>query len=59
MTDTIYPVSEQAKKHTHLNKVQYLEMYQQSVAFPDSFWAEQAKVLDWYKFPKKLKYIIQ
>jgi acetyl-CoA synthetase len=55
MTDAIYPVSEQAKKHAHLNKEQYLEMYQQSVASPDIFWAEQAKVLDWFTFPQKIK----
>jgi acetyl-CoA synthetase len=55
VTDKIYPVSEQAKKYAHLSKEKYLEMYQQSLAFPDIFWAEQAEALDWFKFPQKIK----
>lgn len=55
MTNALYPVPEQAKKHAYLTKTEYLEMYQQSVDFPDVFWAEQAKALDWFKFPSKIK----
>jgi acetyl-CoA synthetase len=30
-------------------------MYAASIANPDAFWAEQAKMLDWYKAPTKIK----
>ena len=30
-------------------------MYRQSIEDPEAFWAEQAKRLDWIKFPTKIK----
>ena len=46
----IYPVSEKSKKRSHLSREEYLNLYQESVASPESFWAAQAnKFLDWMK----------
>ncbi len=33
----------------------YKKMYADSVQDPDKFWAKQAKRLDWFKAPKKIK----
>ncbi len=45
---SIYPVLDRAKDNTLCNKEQYQQMYAQSVADPDAFWAEQAKAhIDW------------
>jgi len=46
----IYPVFESIKANTHLTKLQYQEMYFQSINNPDQFWAEQAESnLDWFE----------
>jgi acetyl-CoA synthetase len=46
----LYPVFESFNDVTHADKARYEEMYAQSVADPDAFWAEQADtMLDWYK----------
>ena len=55
MTDALYPVPEQAKRTTHLSPMQYQAMYQESIESPDTFWAEQAKTLEWFKAPTKIK----
>ncbi len=46
----VYPVFESIQKNTHLTKLQYQEMYSQSISNPDQFWAEQAESnLDWFE----------
>ncbi|WJG08830.1 acetate--CoA ligase [Aliiglaciecola sp. LCG003] len=55
MTDLIYPVPEHAKQGSHLTVEQHQKMYQQSIDAPDTFWKEQAKILDWSRFPNKIK----
>ncbi|WEK05508.1 MAG: acetate--CoA ligase [Candidatus Devosia phytovorans] len=40
---------------THTTAEQYDALYQQSVSDPDGFWAEQARRLDWVRFPTKIK----
>ncbi|MFQ3234595.1 MAG: acetyl-CoA synthetase [Paraglaciecola sp.] len=55
MSQNIYPVTEQAKQGSHLTPQEYERLYSQSVEQPDVFWAEQAKSLDWFTFPKKIK----
>jgi len=45
LEQAVYPV--QNNKNTLLTNDQYLEMYQQSISDPESFWAEQAKRVDW------------
>ncbi|MGH1426614.1 MAG: acetate--CoA ligase [Arenicella sp.] len=51
MSDTkLYPVFESFNSTTHADKARYEQMYAQSVADPDAFWAEQAgDMLDWYQ----------
>lgn len=45
-----YPVSEQARANSFLDEKQYLDLYQQSIESPETFWGEQAtKFIDWYK----------
>ena len=56
MSDTqIFPPSPQAVARTLTTKAQYDEMYARSLRDPNGFWAEQAKRLDWFKFPAKIK----
>ncbi len=44
----IYPVTAEFAKSAHINRETYQAMYQQSIAAPELFWAEQAtKFLDW------------
>ena len=41
-------------KDSHVSSMeQYEQMWKQSIEEPDAFWLEQAKSLDWYKFPTK------
>jgi acetyl-CoA synthetase len=57
-----YPVKANIAKQAHINNEQYLALYEQSIADPESFWAEQAShFLDWqqpwdkvmqYDYPK-------
>lgn len=47
---TLYPVKKEIAATAHADEQRYLEMYQQSIDDPDTFWAEQAdEMLDWYK----------
>ncbi len=46
----VYPVPAATAEHAHINKAAYDLMYQQSIAQPEAFWAEQAQLfLDWVK----------
>ncbi|KAF0116544.1 MAG: acetyl-CoA synthetase [Hyphomonadaceae bacterium] len=38
-----------------INREQYEEMYARSVRDPESFWKQQARCLDWAKFPTNIK----
>ncbi|KZZ59275.1 acetyl-coenzyme A synthetase [Oleiphilus sp. HI0125] len=51
----IYPVSPELEEFSTLNKDQYLELYKASIDDPESFWAEQAKRIDWFKPFTKVK----
>jgi acetyl-CoA synthetase len=53
--DHIHPVPAEWKTRAYVNEARYKEMYAASIANPDAFWAEQAKMLDWYKAPTKIK----
>jgi acetyl-CoA synthetase len=55
MMGSLYPVPEQAKLNSHLTPSEHQRLYKQSVEQPEVFWAEQAKMLDWYKQPTKIK----
>ncbi|TRY32054.1 acetate--CoA ligase [Aliiglaciecola sp. M165] len=55
MTDSIYPVPDQAKQGSHMNAELHQAMYKQSIDSPDVFWREQSKILDWVKEPSIIK----
>jgi acetyl-CoA synthetase len=55
MSDKIYDVPAEWTKRAHIGDAKYREMYAASVKDPNTFWAEQAKRLDWYKAPTKIK----
>jgi acetyl-CoA synthetase len=48
--DKIYEVDSAVAENANANSEKYLEMYQQSVTDPESFWADQAnEFVTWYK----------
>jgi acetyl-CoA synthetase len=49
MSGKIYPVAPGWKQRAYIDNAKYLELYARSVADPDSFWAEQARRIDWIK----------
>ena len=51
----VFQPSAAAIARTHTTAEQYDALYAQSVTDPDGFWAEQAKRLDWVRFPTKIK----
>ncbi|HEY8949554.1 MAG TPA: acetate--CoA ligase [Rhizomicrobium sp.] len=55
MSDTLIPVSADAKTRAFIDKAKYDEMYARSVKDPDEFWGEEAKRLDWAKPFTKVK----
>ncbi|WP_290797266.1 acetate--CoA ligase [Halomonas sp.] len=52
----VYPVRDDIAAKAWADKATYQAMYQQSVDDPDTFWAEQAKRIDWVKVPSKIKH---
>lgn len=45
-----YPILESVRNKAHINHVQYLDMYHQSIDHPDEFWAKQAEIfISWSK----------
>ncbi len=50
-----YPPSPEFVANAKIDAAKYKEMYAASVADPQSFWAEQAKRLDWIKAPTIIK----
>ncbi|SMQ67032.1 acetyl-coenzyme A synthetase [Devosia lucknowensis] len=51
----LFQPSAAAIARTHTTAEQYDALYQRSITDPDGFWAEQAKRLDWVRFPTKIK----
>ncbi len=51
----VYPVPPETAAAAHIDDAKYKELYERSVADPEGFWREQAKRLDWAKFPTKIK----
>jgi acetyl-CoA synthetase len=47
--NTLFPVPDAVAKSAWVDNDKYLEMYQQSVDDPESFWAEQGKRINWIK----------
>ena len=54
MTDT-FPPSKETLNNTAISEEQYEAMYKGSIEQPEIFWAVQAKRLDWFKKPTKIK----
>ncbi len=55
MSDKIYAVPAAWKKKAHVDDAIYQKMYAESLKNPDKFWAKQAKRIDWFKAPTKIK----
>ena len=55
MTEKVYAVPSSFKRTALVDDAAYKAMYAESVKNPQKFWAKQAKRLDWFKFPKKIK----
>ncbi len=51
----VYKVPKEWKKHAHVDKDAYAELYAKSVKHPDKFWGKQAKRIDWIKPFTKVK----
>jgi acetyl-CoA synthetase len=49
MSGKTYPVAPGWKQRAYIDNAKYLELYAWSVADPVSFWAEQARRIDWIK----------
>ncbi len=49
-----FPVPPKAASDTHCSAADYERMYAESIADPDSFWAEQGKRIDWFTPPSKI-----
>ncbi|GHE20772.1 acetate--CoA ligase [Halomonas urumqiensis] len=52
----VHPVRDDFAAKAWADKAKYQAMYQQSVDDPNAFWAEQAKRVDWFKAPTKIKH---
>ena len=52
----VHPVRDDFAANAHADKATYQAMYQRSLDDPKGFWAEQAKRLDWFKAPTKIKH---
>ena len=52
---SVYPVPASAAERSLLTNEQYMQMYQQSVSSPDTFWAEHGKRLHWFKQYSQVK----
>jgi acetyl-CoA synthetase len=51
----VIPVPDTFKKNAWCDEKTYRAMYERSVKDPEAFWAEQAKVISWYKPWSKVK----
>ncbi len=47
--EKVYPVTPEFAAQAHIDNEKYLQMYEQSVNNPDSFWGEVGGRLDWFK----------
>ena len=55
MSDKIYEVTADWQKRAFIDHAKYKQMYADSIADPNKFWAEQAKRVDWIKPFTKVK----
>ncbi len=55
MSEKLYTVPAAWKKKAYVDDAGYKAMYAESVKSPAKFWAKQAKRLEWFKAPTKIK----
>jgi acetyl-CoA synthetase len=55
MADVMIPVPEAVARRAHCDDAKYRALYERSIADPVGFWAEQARRLDWFTFPTRIK----
>ena len=55
MSEKVYAVPAAWKKKAWVDEAGYKKMYDESVKSPVKFWGKQAKRLDWFKAPTKIK----
>src|SRR5947207_3284023 len=55
MSEKIYDVPAEWKSRAFADDAKYQQMYTRSIQDPNGFWAGEAKRLDWYKAPTKIK----
>ena len=55
MSEKVYAVPAAWKKKAHIDEAGYKKLYAESVKDPVKFWGKQAKRLDWFKAPTKIK----
>ncbi len=55
MSEKVYAVPAAWKKKAHVDEAGYKAMYAESIKNPAKFWAKQAKRIDWFKAPTKIK----
>jgi acetyl-CoA synthetase len=55
MSEKIYDVPAEWSKRAWIDQAKYQEMYARSIKDPNGFWAEQAKRIDWMKFPTRIE----
>lgn len=51
----LFPVPKALEKSAWINKAQYEKLYRESIEQPDVFWKEQAKQLEWFRAPTRIK----
>jgi len=51
----IHPVPDDWAKKAWVDNDMYLREYERSIVDPEGFWGDQAKRLDWFKVPTKIK----
>jgi acetyl-CoA synthetase len=55
MSEKLYAVPAAWKKKAYVDDAGYKAMYAESVKNPNKFWAKQAKRINWFKAPTKIK----
>src|SRR3712207_7393569 len=53
MNELIQPPA-RAIERTHCSLADYERLYRQSIEQPDAFWADQARRIDWDRFPTRI-----
>ncbi|MBZ0087054.1 MAG: acetate--CoA ligase [Thermomonas sp.] len=55
MDKDFYPVTPEAAAAANLDRAGYQRDYAESLQDPTAFWTRQARRLDWYRFPTRIK----